>query len=640
MSSTSAAAPPLMPTTQPGPGSVPQPGFARAMRPYFRQVAGLLTLGSVCGVLMNTAVVLPAVLLGHAIDTVLAFDQGHADGAAVTRAALLLVAGTVATELPRVGKRRWLGFCKNRIRADVRADALRGVLSWPAARLHRTPVGEVMARVVGDVEVLGTGVGEVIVETWDTLLFSVSLVVVMLAYDPTLGLVALAPVPAALALAKAVGGRVARRTIRAREANAALTTFVQEGLTGLRVLRVSGRGAAFVTRLRGLADEQAEAELSAIGLNAVLAPVYTALVTSGVVAVIWLGGHRVVAGAMSVGDLVAFLALFARFTGRAFRIPQMANRVQTAAAAYTRLAPLLAVPAPRSDQPPRASWRPDWVAGPLTPAEPPTERFGPSTVTLEDVTFTYTGAAVAALTDVTLDIAPGSLVAVTGPVGAGKSALARLAVGLYPPDAGQVRVDGADPHAWTWADRAAVGYLPQGHPVFSGSIAENVLLGDGGSASVERVADALRTAGLDDDVAAMPAGSATGIGELGVRVSGGQRQRIALARALAAPAGGAPRLLVLDDPFSAVDVDTEATIVTALRAAVGPTAPLAHRATVLLCSTRLAAFPQADVVVVLNAGRVAEVGPHDQLLAADGLYARIFRAQQHSHTAPSSRDSS
>jgi len=372
----------------------------------------------------------------------------------------------------------------------------------------------------------------------------------------------------------------------------------------------------------------------------VLAPVYTALVTSGVVAVIWLGGHRVVAGAMSVGDLVAFLALFGRFTGRAFRIPQMANRVQAAAAAYTRLAPLLAAPAPRSDQPVRASWRPDWVAGPLTPAESPTDRVDPSKVTLEEVTFTYPGAAVAALTDVTLDIAPGSLVAVTGPVGAGKSALARLAVGLYPADAGQVRVDGADPHAWTGAGRAAVGYLPQGHPVFSGSIAENVLLGDGGSASVERVADALRTAGLDDDVAEMPAGSATGIGELGVRVSGGQRQRIALARALAAPADGAPRLLVLDDPFSAVDVDTEATIVTALRAAVGPTAPRAHRATVLLCSTRLAAFPQADLVVVLNAGRVTEVGPHDQLLAAGGLYASIFQAQQHSHTAPSSRDSS
>jgi len=163
----------------------------RAMRPYARQVAGLLSIGSLCGVVMNTAVVLPAVLLGHAIDVVVAHDHGRASSAAVTQAAVLLIGGTLATELPRVGKRFWLGVCKNRIRANVRADALRGVLSWPAQRLHTTSVGEVMARVVGDVEVLGTGVGEVIVETWDTLLFSVSLIVVMLVYDPTLAVLAL-----------------------------------------------------------------------------------------------------------------------------------------------------------------------------------------------------------------------------------------------------------------------------------------------------------------------------------------------------------------------------------------------------------------------------------------------------------------
>src|SRR5215217_8161236 len=222
----------------------------RGMRPYARQVAGLLWVGSVCGVLMNTAVVLPAILLGHAVDVVFAHDRGAADDAAVTRAVLLLVAGTLATELPRIGKRYWLGVARNRIQANVRADALGGVLAWPADRLHRTSVGEVMGRVVGDVEVLGRGVGEVIVETWDTLLFSVALAVAMLVYDPTLGLLALAPVPVALALAKAVGARVSRRTLRAREANAAVTAFAQEGLTGLRALRASGRGAAHAARLR------------------------------------------------------------------------------------------------------------------------------------------------------------------------------------------------------------------------------------------------------------------------------------------------------------------------------------------------------------------------------------------------------
>ena len=406
-------------------------GLARAMRPYARQVAGLLTVGSLCGILMNTAVVLPAVLLGRAIDTVLAHDRDETDGAAVTRAVLLLVAGTLATELPRIGKRYWLGVARNRIRADVRADALGGVLAWPADRLHRTPVGDVMARIVGDVEVLGRGVGEVIVETWDTLLFSLALAVTMLIYDPTLALLALAPVPVALALAKAVGSRVNTRTVRAREASAAVTSFTQEGLTGLRALRASGRSAAFATRLRGLADAQAGAELAAARLDALLAPLYTLIVTSGVLVIIWAGGDRVIDGDLSIGDLVAMLTLFGRFTGRAFRIPQMANRVQAAAAAYSRLAPLLATAPALPAEPPRASWRADRIAGladrdderePDADAPPPSA--AASAVSLTEVTFTYPGAGGPALQDVTLDVPPGALLAVTGPVGTGKSALA------------------------------------------------------------------------------------------------------------------------------------------------------------------------------------------------------------------------
>src|ERR671933_1531067 len=181
------------------------------MRPYFRQVAGQLVLGSITGIIMNTAVVLPAILLGRAIDAALAFERGDVGAGAVGWAALAFVGGTLLTEVPRAAKRWWLMTANARILANIRADAWRGVIAWPMARLDSTPAGDVMARIIGDVEVLGVGVREFTIETWDTVLFSLSLVVAMLVFDAGLTVLALLPVPLALLLSRAMGRSVGRR---------------------------------------------------------------------------------------------------------------------------------------------------------------------------------------------------------------------------------------------------------------------------------------------------------------------------------------------------------------------------------------------------------------------------------------------
>jgi ABC-type multidrug transport system fused ATPase/permease subunit len=256
----------------------------------------------------------------------------------------------------------------------------------------------------------------------------------------------------------------------------------------------------------------------------------------------------------------------------------------------------------------------------------------------------YAGAAQPAFRDVTLDIPAGSFVAVTGPVGAGKSALARALLGLYPLEAGNVLLDGCPLNSTPLAERAArTGYLPQEPFLFSGTVRENILLSEPGTefeTGYQSIVDqAVALAALTNDLGTFPAGLDTEIGEMGSRVSGGQRQRIDLARAVAAAEPDTPGLLILDDPFSAIDVDTEAQIIAALREAFGPAVAPDRRATIVLCSHRLAAFPQADRVIVLGRSGIEAQGTHAELLAAGGLYARIYRAQQElePHDAPEVR---
>jgi len=355
------------------------------------------------------------------------------------------------------------------------------------------------------------------------------------------------------------------------------------------------------------------------------------MMTAGVLIVVWQGGERVISGALTIGAFVAYLELYLRFVNRGFRVPQMVNSIQGGSAAYARLRPLLAPPPSLAGEPRFSSFKAGHIVG-LT-EQPPARadcHAGPAAVSLQGITFRYPGNLAPALIDVSFDIPAGALVAVTGPVGSGKSALARAFLGLYPLESGRILLDGRPLEDVPVSERAArIGYLPQDPYLFSGTIRENILLGsqanNGDARDVLELA--LSCTALEEDVRAFPQGVETEIGERGIRVSGGQRQRIALARAIANAYPGTPGLLVLDDPFSAVDLDTEARILAAMRQAFGPGAPPERRCTVVLFSHRLAVFPQAEFVVVLSGGQVVEQGNHSDLIGAQGLYARIYRAQ-------------
>jgi len=605
--------------------------FFRGTLGYLRQTAGQLTLGSITGILTNSLVVLPAILLGRALDTVMAWQAGRAGRREAALAIAAYAGGVLLTEGPRIGKRWWLRTANICIRSNLRADAMRGVLSWPLARLHGTSVGDLMARIIGDIEVVGRGIRELTIETWDTILLSASLITALAFYNPRLTVLALLPVPAAMLVAHAAGRWVRGRTTAAREANSALTASLQEQLAGVRVLRLFGRASSAVERIRALAERQAQTNLAVVRLQAGLAPVYNTMMMTGVVLVVWLGGRDVAAGAMTVGAFVAYLELFLRLVNRGARVPRLLNSVQSGSAAYARLEPLLAPPLPASSAPRWSSFRPNHVMGEEdVPARTVPAASGPVSIGLRGATFRYPGAAGPALRGVSFDVPAGAFVAVTGPVGSGKSAVARALLGLYPLESGQVLWNGRPLAEAPSTERTArTGYLPQEAGLFSGSIRDNILMAlpEGGPAGRESVDRSVKCAALAGEVAALPAGLETEIGETGIRLSGGQRQRVALARALAASLPGSPGLLILDDPFSAVDVETETRIIRGLLELHGAAVPAEQRATILLLSHRLAAFPLADLVIVLSAGQVEEAGTHDELLRSGGLYARIFRAQ-------------
>ena len=603
--------------------------FLWRVRPYYRQVAGLLFLGFIAGTITNTSVVLPAILLGRAIDTVLRLDRGQATMREVVVAALLYVGGNALYFSMRTGKRWWLRTANQRTAANMRSNALRGVLAWPMAWLHNESVGDIMARVIGDVQVFTRGFNEATTELLDTWLFSFSLFAAMLAYDVSLALLAMALVPLALLLAYYSATWVRSRTLVMRQANSSLTTALQEYLAGIRIPRLFGRGDEAVQRVDQLSERLRQANLAETRLRVGLQPIYSIMVTAGVLLVVWLGGQKVIAGTLTTGALVAFMQLYLRFVGRGHRIPMFFNRIQGAGVAYARLERMLAPPPELDVEPPRASFRPNHVNGleQPTPATPLVS-VGPLAAQLCNVSLRYPDNERLALAGISLRIPAGSLVAITGPIGSGKSALLRALLGLYPPADGEVSVDGRAIAEWPADERALrIAYLPQELGLFSGTVRENIAMMTAADGAVPAIDAIIARAGLQRDVAQFPEGLDTSIGEGGVQVSGGQRQRIALARALAVGGGGHPGLLLLDDPFASVDVETEGQIIAALREAFGPAAPLEQRATLVLCSHRLAAFADADRVVVLDQGQIVEQGTHSELLGAGELYARIYRAQ-------------
>jgi ATP-binding cassette subfamily B protein/subfamily B ATP-binding cassette protein MsbA len=533
-------------------------------------------------------------LIGRAIDrSILGEDPS---GLFRTMALLfgVYVAGTLATR----GQIRQVGTVGQSVLASLRERIFERLQRLPLRFFDRRPAGDLMSRVTNDVDTLNQLLSQGFTQLLGALFSLVGIVGAMLILDWRLALVCFTIIPVML-LTNVLFARRARRAFRTtRETVGDVTAGLQEEIIGVREAQAFNRTEANIERFRERNEANRAANIQAVAITAAFAPAIDVLSTLATAVVIGYGGYLVVTGTLTVGLLTAFLIYVQQF----FRPIQLASQVytqaQAALAGAERIYNILDEE-PEPPDPPGAE-RLETVEG---------------LVTFEMVSFAYEpGRPV--LRDVSFEVEPGRTVALVGPTGAGKTTIANLIPRFYDATEGSVRVDGHDVREVERRNlRRHIATVIQEPFLFSGTVAENIGYGRTG-ASREEVEAAARAVSAHDFIERLPQGYDTRLGPGGGTLSGGQRQLVSFARAVLAD----PRILILDEATSNIDTRTEALIQEALRT-------LLEGRTSVVIAHRLSTIRNADLILVVEGGRIAERGTHASLLVSGGLYADLYRRQ-------------
>jgi ABC-type multidrug transport system fused ATPase/permease subunit len=565
--------------------------FARLMT-FLRPFRGAVVLSLLlAGLAMGGTVLIPA-LTGMAVE---AIQEG--DRAALTTIGLAIAGAGFARWVLSVARRIVSGRVSLGVDLDLRERMYSHLQALELGFFDREQTGQLMSRATVDLQSVRffLGYGLVwILQSAITILFTA---VAMVVIDPALALLALSPVPVVVWVARRYGMRSRPSLQEVQQRIAELTAEVEEDIGGVRVVKAFAREDRQYARFERAVARVFDESMVATRIRAFYNPFIGFLPQLGLALLLVVGGREVVQGDLGLGEFTAFYAYLLALLAPMRSLGVSLSFAQRATASGARIFELL-------DRPPRI----------VAPAHPRPLPPGNGHVELRDVTFAYEGSPVPALRDVDLDVAGGTTLALVGATGTGKTTLISLLSRLYDVQEGQVLIDGADVRELDPRElRPAIALVNDDPFLFSASVHENIAYARP-DASREEVVDAARRAQAHDFIEALPEGYDTGVGERGLTLSGGQRQRIAVARALVAD----PRVLVLDDATSSVDASTEQRIKEALREA------MAGRTTFVIAH-RLSTIALADEIAVLEDGRIAARGTHEELLEVNDLYREIVK---------------
>jgi ATP-binding cassette subfamily B protein len=571
-------------------------GLLELLRPYRLRVTTMLI-----ALLLGTGASLaPPLLAKRAIDDGIAKHHIHT----LVLVVLAFLLSALVVWLATYAQTYLVGWVGQRSLSDLRIRIFKHLQSQPIGFYESRPAGVLISRMTNDVEALESLVTDSVVTLFQSGLTLVGAIGVLLFLDVKLALLTFCVIPFVAGASiwfRLISTGAFRRT---RETIGSITGYLQETLSGIRVVRSFGQEPAHEARFAELNADNRDANMTTVHLNAVYFPGVEMLSGVALAVIVLYGGYQAIDGHITVGTVVAFIATLSFLFEPIQQLSQLYTTYQSGMAALEKIFQLL-------------DTKPTLEDAPNAPAIGPIR----GEIRFEDVSFAYrprsrNGDAqeVLALEHVDLDVPPGQTIALVGATGAGKSTMAKLAARFYDPTRGRVLVDGHDLREISSQSlRSQMGIVPQEAFLFSGTVRENIAFGRPGAEDAQ-VRAAATAVGAEEFISELPRGYDTEVGERGAQLSAGQRQLIAFARALIAD----PRILILDEATSNVDLHTEGRIEAALRRL------LAGRTSIVIAH-RLSTIRQAGRIVVLEHGHIAEQGTHDELIAAGGRYYELYR---------------